>query len=190
MSFAFPLLLCLAAPPPVSTCARAPLAELPKKIAHLGRSERTNLVSKVLATACDGKLPKPVIDALDSLHATELSEHGPAMLKALREVPEFARAGCEKWEDEFAAHTAPGEKLRSIFSQCEFEKPNLATEDELVEVADLGAVYVAMPLYKWLLMHGEDATSGRRLVRGLLGLVGDPKKPKPEPKAKGPKKKP
>jgi len=191
MTVALPLLLCLAAPKaPVETCDRAPLAEISKKTGPLTPVERINLASKVIASACDGHLPKPVVDTLDSFHATEVSEHGPAMLMALRDAPDFAREGCENWEEEFSAHAAPGEKVRSIFARCELDKPGIATEEELIEVPDLGAVYVAMPLYKWLLTHGFDAGQARSLVRALLGLHGDAKKPKPESKGATGKKKP
>ena len=191
MTIALPLILCLAAPTaPVPTCDRGALAELSKGTSGLMPQARINLASKVIASACDGRLPKPVVDALDAIHATEVSEHGPAMLMALRDAPDFAVAGCEKWEEEFASHAAPGEKLRSIFSHCQLDKPGFVTEDELVEVPDLGAVYIAVPLYKWLLMHAFDANQARPLVRSLLGLTGEPKRPKADPKLGGNKKKP
>jgi len=190
LSCAVPVLLLLAAPPrpPVPTCDRPQLAVMMKKVAGLTPVERTNRVSMVMATACDGRLPKSVIDALDALHATELSEHGPTMLMALRDAPEFAKAGCERWEEEFSARSAPGEKLRAIFRGCAIEEVNLATEDELAQVADLGAVYAAMPLYRWFSTHGHDAAGARKLVRALLGLSGDTRPAKPEPKKAGPKK--
>jgi hypothetical protein len=183
-------LVCLASPrPAVQTCDRQRIAEGLESSRSGSVTERISMISKKLSVACDGVLPQSVVDALDSFHVTETSEHGPAMLMALRDAPEFVAAGCERWEEEFSSRAAPGDKLRSIYQACEIGKLDLVTEEEMVSVADLGVIYVSAPLYKWLLRHGYDPAAARGIVRSLLGLSAGAKRASPEGKGAAAKKK-
>ena len=74
---------------------------------------------------------------------------------------------------------APGDKLRAIYKDCGYAKLNLFTEPEYLTVPDLGAAFVAVPLYTWLTKHGMEAGVAKKTIRTLLGIVEPVKAAKP-----------
>jgi hypothetical protein len=155
---------------PYGPCEKKALDDLKASLAKSQPPESIDLASKGIFDSCGEAMPKEVADALNDLHHVSLDERGEMVRKALIVDADFTKAACDKWEDAYNAHMAPGDKLPHIYKTCDFAKLKLFTDKEYAMIPDMGVAYIAPPLYKWLIDQGMESGGAKKLVRSMTAL--------------------
>lgn len=161
---------------PYGPCDKKALDEVRAALAKAQPPESIDIASKGIFDACSEAMPKDVADALNDLHHVSLDERGEMVRKALNVDGDFTKAACDKWEDAYNAHLAPGDKLPHIYKTCDYSKLQLFTDKEYAMLPDMGIAYIAPPIYKWLVDQGMEAKGAKKLVRSMT-ILDSAKKP-------------